>query len=137
MGRRAVDALGEAGAEGAVVGGVGGNAGGGEVVVHDAAAEGEFGEAGGDDALDDEGGMVEVGGEVEGRVGAWGVAEGDGDVAGGVERACEVGAIGEPAADPGDDALLAAGGGGDLREFKEPAEVGGAVGFGEGGHGGW
>lgn len=116
---------------------MGGDASGGEVVVHDAAAEGEFGESGGDDALDHEGGMVEVGGEVEGGFGAGGVAQGDGDVAGGVLRAGEVGAFGEPAVDPGDDALLAAGGGGDLREVEEPAEVGGAVGLGEGGHGGW
>src|SRR5690606_26038534 len=98
--------------------------------VHDAAAEGNLDGAGGDDALDDEGGVVEVSGDVDGaaigrgRGRAPGGVRLDAEVAGGVGRESQVRTLSDPVFDPSDDAVLAAGGCGDLGQGEEPV-VGG------------
>src|SRR5690606_25174257 len=92
--------------------------------------------AGGDDALDDEGGVVEVSGDVDGAAALRGGGRAPGgvrlddEVAGGVGREGEVGALADPALNPSDDAVFAAGGGGDLGESEERVVGGREVGFG-------
>ena len=103
-----------------------------EVVVHDAASEleGEFGF--GEDLVDDEGGVVEVCGEVDWVGFFLVVGDADFDVAVGVGFGGEVWALVEPVGDPVDDAVFVSGGGGDFGEYFEPLDVGVGSVFGDG-----
>ena len=96
----------------------------GEVVVHDTSAELEDEFCFGEDFVDDEGGVVEVSGEVDWVVGFGVVVDSDFDVAVGVGFGGEVWSLVEPVGDPCDDAVFVTCGGGDGGEFFEPVDVG-------------
>lgn len=104
-------------------GGVDSDFGVGEVVVHDTSAELEDEFCFGEDLVDDEGGVVEVGGEVDWVVGFLVVGDSDFDVAVGVGFGGEVWSVVEPVGDPGDDAVFVTCGGGDGGELFEPVDV--------------
>jgi len=95
----------------------------GEVVVPDASTELEDEFCFGEDFVDDEGGVVEVGGEVDWVVGFLVVGDSDFDVAVGVGFGGEVWSVVEPVGDPCDDAVFVTCGGGDGGELFEPVDV--------------